>query len=60
MKMKPYKIKSEIVFLPNRNSTGIDMKIFYECDGLACKACNDENCYLTSDIEHAKRFDFLD
>lgn len=57
MEMKPYKIKAEMDVLPNYKSTSVDLRIFFECDGLACENCSADICHLTSDAKHAKRFD---
>ena len=57
LKKLPYKIKSEIIFRSNDKGTGIDFQVLYECDGLACENCSSDLCHLTSNINHAKRFD---
>ena len=31
-------------------------KIYYECDNKACESCHCMNCFVTSNIEHARNF----
>jgi hypothetical protein len=59
MKAQPYKIISEIVIDPNNKSTGANIEVFYVCDGKQCENCYSD-CYLTSNIHHAKRYGLYD
>ena len=54
------KIKAEICFMSNSKGTAVDIEIFFECDRNACEVCNNEECHLTRDISHAKRFDLCE
>ena len=56
MKMEPYKVKSEIYFESNEKSTGINVTVLFECNGLKCENCDGYICHQTSDIKYAKRF----
>lgn len=53
-----YKIKSETYFQSVSSGTVLKADTFYVCDGKACPVCDNAECYLTSDIRHAKHFKY--
>ena len=57
---KPYKVVCEIYYnLGQHGASGLEATPLYVCDGDACEFCSEE-CYLTQDREHAKRFDLFE
>ena len=62
MKMKPFKIKCEIVFFPKVD--GIDVELRYVCDQEPNTVCGENplcgECEMTKDIKRAKRFDIFE
>lgn len=55
----PFRIVCEMIIGPDESGdrTKIDAKILYVCDRKKCETCHEE-CHLTHDIHHAKRFEF--
>lgn len=57
MELRPYKLFCEVWVLPNDKGTEIEMRTLYECDREACEEDCYKECHLTSNVNHAKKFD---
>lgn len=51
------KFKKYLTYI--RHNNGTELCIRYNCDGQKCKKCSNE-CRHTTDITHAKNFDYID